>query len=118
MPDYLGEDQRAVKEDKKGKDEEKIVEVLTEADIALFKKYGTGYYYDAIKGVEDDITRLMKTVNDLSGVKESDTGLAPTALWDLAADKQTLHAEQPLQVPFFFRVLNVSEISWAWKIVG
>ncbi|CAG2162620.1 unnamed protein product, partial [Oppiella nova] len=28
----------------------------------------------------------------------SDTGLAPPALWDLAADKQTLQNEQPLQV--------------------
>ena len=34
----------------------------------------------------------------VSGIKESDTGLAPPALWDLAADKQTLQSEQPLQV--------------------
>lgn len=34
----------------------------------------------------------------LAGIKESDTGLAPPALWDLAADKQTLQSEQPLQV--------------------
>lgn len=34
----------------------------------------------------------------LPGIKESDTGLAPPALWDLAADKQTLQSEQPLQV--------------------
>lgn len=34
----------------------------------------------------------------LIGIKESDTGLAPPALWDLAADKQTLQSEQPLQV--------------------
>lgn len=34
----------------------------------------------------------------LTGIKESDTGLAPPALWDLAADKQTLQSEQPLQV--------------------
>lgn len=33
-----------------------------------------------------------------TGIKESDTGLAPPALWDLAADKQTLQSEQPLQV--------------------
>ena len=32
------------------------------------------------------------------GIKESDTGLAAPAMWDLAADKQTLHSEQPLQV--------------------
>lgn len=35
---------------------------------------------------------------DRAGIKESDTGLAPPALWDLAADKQTLQSEQPLQV--------------------
>lgn len=34
----------------------------------------------------------------MTGIKESDTGLAPPALWDLAADKQTLQNEQPLQV--------------------
>ena len=38
-----------------------------------------------------------------SGIKESDTGLAPPALWDLAADKQTLQGEQPLQV---FNIIN------------
>lgn len=43
----------------------------------------------------------MKRVNELTGIKESDTGLAPPALWDLAADKQTLQNEQPLQVLFF-----------------
>jgi len=36
------------------------------------------------------------------GVKESDTGLAPPSLWDLAADKQMLQEEQPLQVLFIF----------------
>ena len=39
-------------------------------------------------------------MNELTGIKESDTGLAPPALWDLAADKQTLQNEQPLQVRF------------------
>ena len=35
-----------------------------------------------------------------AGIKESDTGLAPPALWDLAADKQTLQSEwQLLQSP-------------------
>ncbi|XP_055354037.1 26S proteasome regulatory subunit 7 [Paramacrobiotus metropolitanus] len=97
MPDYLGDDMRSVRKDDASK-EEKPIESLTEADIALFKKYGTGYYYDAIKQTEDDITKLTKSVNDLTGIKESDTGLAAPALWDLAADKQILQTEQPLQV--------------------
>ena len=33
---------------------------------------------------------ILKRVNELAGIKESDTGLAPPALWDLAADKQAL----------------------------
>ncbi|KAF8353476.1 hypothetical protein PRIPAC_98107 [Pristionchus pacificus] len=37
-------------------------------------------------------------VNELSGVKEPDTGLAPPALWDIAADKQAMQQEQRLQV--------------------
>ena len=57
---------------------------------------------------------ISKRVNELAGIKvlipnkmhkvkkshfkESDTGLAPPALWDLAADKQSLQSEQPLQV--------------------
>lgn len=34
----------------------------------------------------------------MCGVGESDTGLAPSAMWDLAADKQALRVEMPLMV--------------------
>ena len=50
-------------------------------------------YHRAIKQTEDDIESVLKRVNELSGIKESDTGLAPPALWDLAADKQTLQSK-------------------------
>lgn len=59
---------------------------------------GQGQYTKSIKAIEDDIQTVIKLVNELTGIKESDTGLAPPALWDLAADKQTLQNEQPLQV--------------------
>jgi 26S proteasome regulatory subunit T1 len=59
---------------------------------------GQGQYTKAIKNVEEDIQSIIKRVNELAGIKESDTGLAPPALWDLAADKQNLANEQPLQV--------------------
>lgn len=52
-----------------------------------------------MKNVEDDIQGIIKHINELTGIKESDTGLAPPAFWDLTADKQTLQNEQPLQVP-------------------
>jgi hypothetical protein len=38
---------------------------------------------------------LNEEINKLAGVKESDTGLAPTAYWNLEGDKM-LMGEQPL----------------------
>lgn len=45
-------------------------------------------------------------MNELVGIKESDTGLAPPALWDLAADKQILSSEQPLQVARCTKIID------------
>lgn len=59
---------------------------------------GTGPYTSKIKETEDDITATMKRVNELAGIKESDTGLAAPALWDIPSDKQALQTEEPLQV--------------------
>uniref|UniRef100_A0A8W8K220 26S proteasome regulatory subunit 7 n=1 Tax=Magallana gigas TaxID=29159 RepID=A0A8W8K220_MAGGI len=103
MPDHLGADQRKTKEDK---DEDKPIQALDEGDIALLKTYGVGQYSKAIKSVEEDIQNGVKKVNELAGIKESDTGLAPPALWDLAADKQTLQNEQPLQVARCTKIIN------------
>merc|ERR1711971_809272 len=55
---------------------------------------------------ETDIVEISKRVNELAGIKESDTGLAPPALWDLAADKQSLQSEQPLQVARCTKIIN------------
>lgn len=40
----------------------------------------------------------VRSINDVCGVKESDTGLAPPSRWDLVSDKQMQQEEQPLQV--------------------
>jgi len=96
MPDHLGSDQRKTKDDKKKEKEE--FKSLDEEEIKLLKKYGQGPYFDQIKQIESEIEQCLKRVNELSGIKESDTGLAPAALWDLEADKQALLQEQPLQV--------------------
>jgi len=49
-------------------------------------------YHGNIKKTEEDIQSILKRVNELTGIKESDTGLAPPAHWDLAADKQILQS--------------------------
>jgi len=105
MPDYLGADQRKVRDDDSNKDE-KPIQSLDEGDIALLKMYGKGPYSDQIKQIDADIQDLVKKVNELNGVKESDTGLANPALWDLQADKQALQSEQPLQVARCTKIIN------------
>ncbi|ALC42026.1 CG17985 [Drosophila busckii] len=101
--DYLGEDQRKVKHEEK---EEKEIKSLDEGDIELLKTYGQSQYHKSIKSIEEDIQKAVKQVNELTGIKESDTGLAPPALWDLAADKQILQNEQPLQVARCTKIIN------------
>ncbi|XP_057304203.1 26S proteasome regulatory subunit 7 [Hydractinia symbiolongicarpus] len=104
MPDYLGADQRKVRKDEEKED--KPIQALDEGDIAVLKTYGAGSYSKSIKTVEEDIKKITKRVDELAGIKESDTGLAPPAMWDLAADKQTLHSEQPLQVARCTKIIN------------
>jgi 26S proteasome regulatory subunit T1 len=83
--------------------------VLDEGDIALLKTYGLGPYTRAIKQVEEDIKKAQKKVNDLIGIKESDTGLSIPSQWDLVSDKQMMQEEQPLQVARCTKIINAGE---------
>ena len=86
--------------------EEKKIALLDEEDIALLKTYGLGPYSNSIKTLESDLRSITKNVNDLCGVKESDTGLTQPSQWDLTQDKQSVQEEQPLQVARCTKVLN------------
>lgn len=83
--------------------------VLDEGDIALLKTYGLGPYTRVIKQVEDDIKKAQGVVNDLIGIKESDTGLSLPSQWDLVSDKQMMQEEQPLQVARCSKIINAGE---------
>jgi len=87
-------------------DKENIGKPLDEEDIALLKTYGRGPYATALKKVEGDISKITKHVNEICGIKESDTGLAPPSQWDLVADKQMMQEEQPLQVARCTKIIN------------
>jgi len=50
-----------------------------------------------LKNIENELKEIQKRVNEKMGVRESDTGLAPANLWDIAADKQR-QGEHPLLV--------------------
>jgi 26S proteasome regulatory subunit T1 len=69
---------------------------LTESDIALFKRYGKGPYADSIKKLEEDIKDFNQKISTLCGIKESDTGLALPAQWNLQQDMMMLKQDPTL----------------------
>jgi 26S proteasome regulatory subunit T1 len=88
------------------KDDDGPIQTLDEGDIALLKTYGVGPYSKIIKQLEQEIKDKAKQVDDLCGIRESDTGLAPPSQWDLDADKQVMQEEQPLQVARCTKIIN------------
>lgn len=84
-------------EDDENKPEEKI-NPLTEDDIQVLKTYGAAPYAAKLKETENDMKDIEKRIKEKGGVKESDTGLAPSHLWDIMGDRQRLGSEHPLQV--------------------
>ncbi|SCU88116.1 LADA_0E08284g1_1 [Lachancea dasiensis] len=84
-----------VEEEKK---EEKQNVPLSEGDIQVLKTYGAAPYADRLKSAEKDLKEIEARIKEKAGVKESDTGLAPSHLWDIMGDRQRLSEEHPLQV--------------------
>ena len=78
-------DSSSKKEEEKKKDVQKDEkgQPLTEQDISLLKRYGKGPYTEAIRQVEEEIKKQNTTITALCGIKESDTGLALPAQWNL-----------------------------------
>ncbi|KAL7714337.1 26S protease regulatory subunit [Entamoeba marina] len=77
--------------------EEEKTKALDEEEIAILTAYSRGPYAEPIKSLEKDVGDLATEINNLIGIQESDTGLAPTSQWDLNGDKQLME-EQPLLV--------------------
>jgi hypothetical protein len=68
---------------------------------------GLGLYSTLITKTEKDIRRwCRKLMTCVSGMKESDTGLAVPSEWDLVSDKQMMQEEQPLQVARCTNIIN------------
>jgi len=80
--------------------------LLDDGDIALLKTYGLGPYAKLIREREREIKEKMKAVDEMCGIRESDTGLAPPSQWDLVKDKQSMEEEHPLQVARCTKIMN------------
>lgn len=88
---------KAPVEEEKPSEEKKVVP-LSEGDIQVLKTYGAAPYASKLKTIENDLKDIEKRIKEKAGVKESDTGLAPSHLWDIVGDRQRLGEEHPLQV--------------------
>jgi 26S proteasome regulatory subunit T1 len=96
---------------------------LTTATFIVCLIQGQGPYGAKLKSVDLDIKEIQKRINEKlgqsnsdcwtcplnapAGVKESDTGLASPNLWDLAADRQRMSEEHPLQVARCTKIIPV-----------
>lgn len=72
----------------------------------LFKKYGRGPYTDQMKKAEEDIKEFNQKISEMAGIKDSDTGLALPAQWNIAQDKQMMKQDPVLQVARLTKILN------------
>jgi len=94
MVDHLGEDQRKV-----GKEAEKHAGIdLDDEDVEMIKRFNETPYASEIKQLHKDHQELIKLINSVTGVKESDTGLSPPFMWNLNKDKMTIMHDPSLQV--------------------
>jgi len=85
---------------------EKLINPLDEADINLMMRYGRGAYAKRIQELEGDISSMSNEIKSMTGVKESDTGLAQPSYWDLEGDKMMMQMEQPLQVARCTKIID------------
>lgn len=98
---------KSLKLNDKGEEEEQIEIIpLDQDDIALLKAYGHGPYHQIVKDLDEFVKNKAEALNKLSGVKESETGLAPQNMWDLNGDVQTMKSNNPLHVSRCTRIID------------
>lgn len=89
---------------------------LSEGDIQVLKTYGLAPYATSLKDVEKDLKEIEDRIKAAIGIKESDTGLAATHLWDVPGDKQRMSEEQPLQVARCTKIIEAIILSLAGQL--
>ena len=85
---------------------DKPVKPLDDDEIDILKSYGLGPYVAPCKVIDKETKELVDRINKLCGIKESETGLSQPSQWDIAADKQMMREEQPLQVARCNKIIN------------
>lgn len=81
---------------------------LSEGDIQVLKTYGAAPYASSIKAIEKELKGIEERIKENQGIKESDTGLSPSQLWDVPGDQQRMKEEHPLQVARCTKIIEAT----------
>lgn len=81
----------------KEQDEEEIV-ALDETDLSIIETYSRGPFTKEIRQTEASIRTLSTNIDQIRGIRETDTGLAPMSQWDLDGDKILIANQDPYSV--------------------
>ncbi|KAF0991584.1 hypothetical protein HZS_4547, partial [Henneguya salminicola] len=103
MPDFLGEDQRKVE---KSDSPTKPLTSLDDEEIEIMKNFGADSYYRKIKTTEEEINSYFDKNTKIAGIRDVDTGLAPSTMWDLASDKHIVSREGSCQVARLIKIIK------------
>jgi len=82
---------------------------LEEKDLRLLKAVGRGPYSVSLEQAEKYTRSLEKEVDSTCGVAETDTGIAPRALWNVDDDLRILEQFQPRVVARVQKILGVDQ---------
>jgi 26S proteasome regulatory subunit T1 len=66
---------------------------LDESELCLMEAYSRGPFAREIHETEQSISEIVRRVDQIKGVRDSDTGLAPMAQWDFDGDRNMLTQE-------------------------
>lgn len=91
---------------KDSKDADFGMPTLDDAELSLLKFVGRGPYSAQLERTEQSNARLVKEIQEVVGIHETDTGLAPPSHWDLDADRSLLETFNPLQIARVTKILG------------
>ena len=80
--------------------------LIARSDLQVLRTYQAAPYAAQLSKLSGDLDKLLKSVTEKIGVVESDTGLAPPHLWDIAADRFVPKHRPSLAMAMFRYVLT------------
>lgn len=79
---------------------------LSEADLDIIGRYLRGPYDKALQKIDSEIQKLDHSIQATIGLREKDTGLTPSAMWNLPKDRMVIQTEPALRVGHCISIIS------------